>query len=174
MAHIKIDWPAPPIDGAEIKFKAPCDCTAVEGLLLSYPDAVGNETSKSFTFHDSHANDLTGLGNLFVAGAYVKVILDTKNGRAYIQNAVTNAYLESKKRERVVELLPDGWQNNAQTVAVDGVTADNTVIVSAAPENHTEYGEYGVHCSAQAPGALTFTCADVPTVALRANVVILA
>ena len=39
---------------------------------------------------------MTGLGKLFAAGAYVKVILDVTNGYAYIQNADTNAYLEGR------------------------------------------------------------------------------
>lgn len=96
MAQIRIDWPAPPVDGAEVKFKAPCDCTAVTGIKLCYLDAAGEETSKSFTFRDAHGFDLTGLGNLFGSGAYVKAILDVTNGRAYLQNADTNAYLEGK------------------------------------------------------------------------------
>lgn len=91
MAQIKIDLLAPPVDGMDIKFKAPCNCTEVTGILVAYPDG-----EQEFTFRDAHCNDLAGLGNLFAAGAYVKVILDTQNGFAYLQNADTNAYLETK------------------------------------------------------------------------------
>jgi hypothetical protein len=56
-----------------------------------YPDG-----SKEFVFKDAHGNVLTGLGNLFSTGAYVKAILDITNGYAYLQNADTNAYLEGK------------------------------------------------------------------------------
>lgn len=53
-------------------------------------------SSQTFIFRDAHGNDLTGIGNLFSEGAYVKVILNTADGYAYIQNADTNAYLENK------------------------------------------------------------------------------
>lgn len=87
-------------DGEDIKFKAPCACNEIEGITANYPvesgdGTIGTET-KTFTFRDSHGNDLTGLGNLFSEGAYVKVIVDTENGHAYLQNADTNGYLEEK------------------------------------------------------------------------------
>lgn len=87
-------------DGEDIKFKAPCACSEVEGITVNYPvesgdGTIGTET-KTFTFRDTHGNDLTGLGNLFSEGAYVKVIVDTENGHAYLQNADTNGYLEEK------------------------------------------------------------------------------
>lgn len=86
MAQIKISLPGGLVDGQEIKFKAPCDCTAVTGILVSYYDATGAAASKGFTFRDSLGNDLTGLGSLFAAGAYVKASLDTGNGYAYLLN----------------------------------------------------------------------------------------
>ena len=173
MAQIKIDLPTSLLDGMDIKFKAPCDCTAVTGLLVYYPTEGEEMGSKSFTFRDSHGNDLSGLGNLFSAGAYVKAILDTENGYAYLQNADTNAYLEGKKKAVAVTLSVEGWASNSQTVSVSGVKVDNDVIIGAAPENHTEYGECGVYCSAQAEGTLTFTCTDTPGNSLAVNVIIL-
>ena len=87
-------------DGEDIKFKAPCACNEVAGLTVNYPEESGDgvitTSTKTFTFRDSHGNDLTGLGELFVEGAYVKVIVDTENGYAYLQNADTNGYLEEK------------------------------------------------------------------------------
>ena len=167
MAQIKIDWPAPPIDGAEIKFKAPCDCTQVEGLLLCYVDAAGAETSKSFTFRDSHGYDLTGLGNLFCAGAYVKAMLDVKNGHAYLQNVGATAF------SSVVTLKSGSWASNKQTVNVAGVKANSIVVVSAAPENHAAYCDSGVYCNAQAAGTLSFVCDNAPATDLLVNVSIL-
>ena len=166
MAQIKIDLNAKLVDGMDVKFKAPCDCTAVTGLLVSYINDAGETAEKSFTFRDKHSNDLTGLGNLFSAGSFVKAMLDVQNGRAYLQTAGSTAF------PVVIELAAENWVDNAQTVAVGGVTASNTVIVSAAPENHAEYGESGIYCSAQADGALTFTCSEVPGSALRVNVVL--
>lgn len=91
MAKIKIISECPLYDGMPVTFKAPCDCTAVDGLTVAY-----GTMSQSFGFRDAHGNDLAGIGNLFAEGAYVKAILNTVNGYAYIQNADTNKYLEDK------------------------------------------------------------------------------
>ena len=73
----------------------------------------------------------------------------------------------------VVNLPVSGWTNNNQTVACEGVTANNTLIVASAPENYEAYSKASVYCSAQAVGSLTFTCKSVPTTDLNANVMIL-
>ena len=95
MANIKIDLDHPLKDGETITFKAPCDCTAVTGMIVYYPSDDGSETkSQSFSFKDAHNNTLTGIGNLFASGALVGVIVNTSNGSAHLLNADTNAYLE--------------------------------------------------------------------------------
>ncbi len=70
-------------------------------------------------------------------------------------------------------LSASGWSNKQQTVSVSGVTANNVVIVTPAPGSHTEYNGCAVRCTAQDSGKLTFTCTNVPTSALTANVLIL-
>ena len=90
MSLIKVELSMPPIDGMDIKFKAPCACTEITGLLVEHP-----EGSQEFTFRDCHGANLAGIGNLFGAGAYVKVIIDTKNGYAYLQNADNNSFLNT-------------------------------------------------------------------------------
>ena len=101
MAQIRIDLAEPLIDGMDIKFKAPCDCTAITGMVVHYPAEDDSTANKSFVFKDTHGNILTGLGNLFVKDAYVKVIVDTTNGIAYLQNADTNGYLEDRLAEKM-------------------------------------------------------------------------
>ncbi len=91
MANIKVELSHEIIDGQPVTFVAPCDCSEITGLKVIYPNG-----SKEFTFRDAHGNDLTGIGNLFATGAYVKAILDVVNGHAYLQNADTNAYLEGR------------------------------------------------------------------------------
>lgn len=98
MARIRIDLAEPLLDGMDVKFAAPCHCSAVTGLVIYYPTDGESTASKNFTFRDSHGNDLTGLGNLFSEGSYVKAIVDVNNGYAYLQNAATNGYIESKIR----------------------------------------------------------------------------
>lgn len=99
MAKIRVITQSPIYDGILLTFKAPCDCTEVDGLRVYYPIATENEkenVSCDFTFVDAHGETLAGLGNLFTENAYIRVILDTENSYAYLQNADTNAYLESQ------------------------------------------------------------------------------
>lgn len=70
-------------------------------------------------------------------------------------------------------LTTSGWSNSTQTVSVSGVTASNTVIVSAAPASIGDYSTCGVYCSAQGSGTLTFTCFDTPESAITVNVMII-
>lgn len=100
MAYIKVSLDYPIEDGMNLTFKAPCDCTAVTGLKVYYPeitDASSTSTSKVFTFTDSHNEPLTTVGNLFKQNAYMSVLLDTTNNRAYMLNADTNKYIELKQ-----------------------------------------------------------------------------
>lgn len=90
MAYIRLDIGAAPVDGQELTFKAPCSCLSAAGIKVYYP-----EGSMVFTFKDANSNDLTDYANLFIAGAIVKVVLDTESAGAYIMNANTNMYLES-------------------------------------------------------------------------------
>lgn len=97
MAKIKVELTEPLLNGMDVKFKAPCDCAAIDGLIVYYPLDDGSGTgNQTFVFKDAHDNTLTGLGNLFSAGVIVKVIVDVETGAAYIQNADTNKYLEDK------------------------------------------------------------------------------
>lgn len=91
MAKIKVISKCEIYDGMSITFKAPCDCSAIDGLNVYY-----NNTVQSFSFRDAHGNDLSGLSNLFAAGTYVKAVLNTAEGHAYLQNSDTNGYLESR------------------------------------------------------------------------------
>ena len=95
MANIRITIDGPLMDGHNVTFKAPCDCSSVEFLDVRHVKD-STQASTLFTMKDAHGNDLTGLGNLFVKDAYVRVVLDTQNKFAYLQNAATNGYLESK------------------------------------------------------------------------------
>lgn len=97
MANIRTDVSYMIRDGAEVVFKAPCDCSTVSGLSVYYPDMVtGKEESKEFVFKDAHGNNLADVDNLFTAGVYVKVILNVTDSVAYIQNADSNSYLEGR------------------------------------------------------------------------------
>ena len=125
MAKIRIDLNEPFLDGMDIKFKAPCNCTAVDGMIVYYelPDESG-VGSQTFTFRDTHGNNLAGLGNLFTEGALVKVIVDRTTSYAYIQNADTNKYLEDKFANVNVSSngTPSGVSSQAGGLEITGNT----------------------------------------------------
>ena len=134
MAKIKVISKCELYDGMSITFRAPCDCTVVDGLNVYY-----NEYSQSFSFRDAQGSDLAGLEGLFAEGAYIKAILDTGHGYAYLQNADTNTYIENKYKSNVFqknETLSDA------TKTMYGLGADatpNTVFQKLA----MPYGYYG-------------------------------
>lgn len=94
-------------------------------------------------------------------------------GASTAATALTNLGAQAQHHTVVVNLGTGSWVDNQQTVSVQGVTANNTIVVSAAIECKEAYAEAGVYCSSQADGTLTFTCENVPSDALMANVAIL-
>ena len=66
-----------------------------------------------------------------------------------------------------VTLPVAGWSNNAQTVSVSGVTTSNLIIVNVTANS------YGVECTAQGSGTLTFSCESLPTTDVSVSVAIL-
>lgn len=90
MAKIKIDVDYPIYDGANVTFKAPCDCTGADGLTVSYPGG-----SKTFTLCDSHGVNISGINDVFARGVPVKAILDVSNLKAFVQNGDNNSFIAS-------------------------------------------------------------------------------
>lgn len=76
--------------------------------------------------------------------------------------------------QEAVILDADNWHNKQQRVNVRGVKENNLVIASPNPaaENFAAYAESGVRCTAQEAGRLTFSCDNVPDVALSVNVAV--
>ena len=95
MAKIRIDTNYTISNGRALTFNAPADCSDITGLIVYYPDG-GTIVSKDFAFVDSHGVNVgSGTISLFAKNAFVKVVLDVDKSKAYVQNADTNAYLES-------------------------------------------------------------------------------
>lgn len=116
--------------------------------------------------------------NLFTDYAKTKILFPRTTINAVSDNngVGLNVLLDNKQEKHKplsLSLLASNWSNMTQTASVDGVTQDNSIIPVPAPENHTAYCEFGVYCSAQANGKLTFVCAETPTVDLTVNVLIL-
>ena len=93
--NVRVDLQEPIRDGMEVVFKSPCDASNVTGLNVYYP-VDGVLESQNFTFADANTNDLGHFDALFAKDAVVKVILDLDTNMAFVQNADTNAYLESR------------------------------------------------------------------------------
>lgn len=64
-----------------------------------------------------------------------------------------------------ITLPASGWSTStkSQTVTVNGVDADTTVMVSAAPASFEIYNRASIYCSAQAANSLTFKYIKVPS-----------
>lgn len=92
-------------------------------------------------------------------------------------DAKADASLLDTKQEKhnvISASLPtSNWSSMEQTVTINGVTENNTIVVTPASENHTAYCEAGVYCSTQANGTLIFTCLETPSSDLTVNVLIL-
>ena len=74
-----------------------------------------------------------------------------------------------------VTLAANAWSNNAQTVTVTGVLADETKqLIQPVPASASsaEYESCGVKATAQAADSLTFSCDTTPTNNLTVYVVI--
>ena len=100
MANINVVLDKPITDGSKLKFRTPCDSTIIEGLEVKTPAKDGfGAVIKKFIFKDAHGTELSGVGNLFVGGVMIEVLLDVTHGVAFIQNADTNSYVESVKGE---------------------------------------------------------------------------
>ena len=93
-----------------------------------------------------------------------------------VQNKVISAalkLLELKHAAKTATLTAAGWSDKSQTIAVEGVTASNTVFVAPAPASQEIWGKAQIVCTAQSAGSLTFTCKNAPSAAVTANIVIL-
>ena len=81
-----------------------------------------------------------------------------------------------KVTTRTITLESTAWDPTGTgriSVAVDGVTAESTILVSPAPDSVATYGKCGVYAAAQEEGRLTFACAMQPQESLTVNIVIL-
>lgn len=72
--------------------------------------------------------------------------------------------------ETTVTLTAANWANNMQTVSVEGVDGDKTILVGPHPTYHSDYSEAGIYCSGQGDGVLVFNCTKAPKKAITANV----
>ena len=131
MSNIRIDVGYAIKDGTEIKFRSPVDCSAITGLIVYYPGADGNTTSKVFALADAHGTNVGDIDHLFAEDVVVKVILDVTTSMAFVQNADTNAYLESRFKAIEPSSIVAGDENNGKFLRVVNGAAAWVAISSA-------------------------------------------
>ena len=99
----------------------------------------------------------------------VESMIDSVSNNSVKYSDLSN--YQVKHTVATVTLYKNKWSNNTQTVSINNATATNTVIVGSLPNNHTEYAECGIRCVSQGKGTLTFTCDNVPSINIQANVI---
>ena len=94
-----------------------------------------------------------------------------------VQDAIEelSGKIPAKPQAVSVTLTASAWSNDAQTVTVTGVLADETkqlIQPMPAVASQTAYMSAGIYCSGQAANSLTFTCSKTPTEDITLYVVI--
>lgn len=128
MASIRIDLINPPTNGQTITFRSPLDCSEVTSLKIYHTNGT---KPAIFLLADAHGNNV-GSVDLFAENVIVKVILDTANSRAYVQNADTNAYLEGQLAEK----LPKSGGEMSGSVKLDTIVLKRGVNYGTETEMH--------------------------------------
>ena len=77
----------PAVMGEEITIKTPCDCSYVTGVQIN---------GVVFPFYDATGHSLSSIDGLFAQDSLIRVMIDVDSKRAYILNADTNAYIDSR------------------------------------------------------------------------------
>ena len=71
-----------------------------------------------------------------------------------------------------ITLAADKWEENQQKIDIDGVTENNHLIVSAAPESYIVWCENQIRAVSQEEGKVVFKCETTPAEAVAASVLI--
>lgn len=133
----------------------------IEQTGVSVPAGANSDNLPSLAqaLANEKQDKLTGIEGQFVGF--------NSSGAAVAVSAPTPVY-------RTITLTASAWSNNAQTVTVNGVLADETKqLIQPMPAMASQSAYYGagVLCSGQAANSLTFTCQTVPTADLTVYIV---
>jgi len=84
-------------------------------------------------------------------------------------------YLQDRTATATATLTAADWGATSltQTIAVSGVAASNTVLVTPDPASYLVWGEHSIYCTAQGDGTLTFACIKKPKQDITVQVVII-
>ena len=137
-------------------------------------NGTGTGTVKAASYNGNVYNSVDSSGTLALSNIVASV---SYNGTVYnsVDSSGTLALsdIQPKHLTITVTISPSEWANNTCTKTANGVTSSNTIIVSPTPYYYLPYSEAQVRATAQGTNQITFTCTDVPSSAVVANVVIL-
>ena len=134
---------------------------------------IGN---KIYTLHDADAVADVQVGGTSVVDAQgIAKIISGTNIKTINGNSVLGAGdLEvGGGIASTITLDKDDWVNKTQTVTVSGMSTTKNIFVGPLLADTEAYEAAGILCTTQATNSLTFTCETVPTVDLRASLLIL-
>lgn len=98
--------------------------------------------------------------------------LDTSSSNA-IQNGVVATAINTKQNKAIATTATLASGNTAWTVTVNGVTANNIVLVAPNAAGYAQWVDHRVRCSSQNTNTLGFTADTATTASITVNVVIL-
>lgn len=135
-------------------------------------DKVSGLGLSSNDFSDAEKQKLSGIAEN--ANNYTLPALGVGTGHL-ANSAVTAAKIApgAVTKSITLTLAAADWADNSQTIAAAGVTADNTLIVSPAPDSFEAYTEAAVRATAQGADSISFRCSDTPAETLTVNVSII-
>lgn len=179
------DYPGTDDDLSSAAFKEKFDKGG--NLLKEFVNHLVNHLNEMVNMlnNSSGGTTFTGgtmLGSLNMNGKYLYGLNDPTAddqaaNKSYVDSTLDSAkeYTDSRITVQTVTLLKYGWTDNLQTLAVTGVTADQTktdvdVAPDPADDNWDAYMESGIRAYAQGDGTVQFKCTDVPSVNVTVNV----
>lgn len=124
--------------------------------------------------------DSSGLATLWnnikslVSSHTATVVLAVQSGPEIADIDGTTIYSPQAYHASQITLNSSSWNNNEITISLEGVTANNDVVVTPAPSSIVDWSSCGVYCSSQGSGTLTFSCLISPEDNLLVNILIFA
>ena len=111
-------------------------------------------------------NDMTDLNSRFSSHTH------TANDVGAAETNHTHDEADFLKKYIVV-LTVSGWNDMSQSISVNGVTSNSTLLIGADVDSIDEYSSAKVKCTTQSTNQLTFSCESVPKTDLYAIVIVM-
>lgn len=153
---------------------------APEAIKEYLNETLTVELEEKLTAMDERADSLEdSIEGIETGTAFVKKTGDTMTGALNVltptegANAANKAYVDGKTAKGTATLTASGWSDGYQTVAVTGVTADNSVFVSVPESSYEVYTDAEIRCVEQSAGKLKFKCESAPSDDIAVDILII-